>query len=123
MQNQRYQPEDRLRSQADYERVLEQQCKVRGTNLLIFGCRNEVGRPRLGRIVSKRWGNAIVRNRYRRWIREAFRRVKSELSSIDIVVMPARAIVRFSDIETEFLPLIQKLQALSSHSMKEGESR
>lgn len=121
MPNYRYQPEDRLRSSVDYERVLKRQCKVRGPNLLIFGCMNNIGRPRLGRIVSKRWGNAVVRNRYRRWIREAFRKVKGKISSIDIVVMPARALASFSDVSEEFLPSILKLEIMVSDGRHEHE--
>jgi ribonuclease P protein component len=114
MPNQRYQPEDRLRSKADYERVLARQCKARGKYLLVFGCENTLGRPRLGRIVSKRWGNAVVRNRYRRWIREVFRKIKSELPAIDIVVMPVQTIVRLTDVQAELLPLAKKDHAILS---------
>jgi len=36
--------------------------------------RNEVGRTRVGLTVSRKVGNAVVRNRVKRWLREAIRR-------------------------------------------------
>lgn len=109
MSDQLYQPEDRLRSPADYQRVLDRQCKARGKWLLIFGCTNEVQRPRLGRVVSKRWGKAVVRNRYRRWMREAFRLAKAKLPAIDLVVMPVQTIQCFNDLQVEFVTLACKV--------------
>ena len=46
----------------------------------------EVG-PRLGCVVSKRVGNAVVRSRVRRLMRETFRRLVPELSRVDFVVI------------------------------------
>ena len=107
-----YQPEDRLRTPDDYQRVLDRQCKARGKVLLVFGCENEVKRPRLGRIVSKRWGKAVVRNRYRRWMREAFRLGKATLPAIDLVIMPSQAIASVAEVLAE-LPILAKKVATS----------
>lgn len=48
--------------------------------------RNGAGRPRLGITVTRRVGGAVKRNRAKRLIREIFRRHKSELMNVDIVV-------------------------------------
>ena len=48
--------------------------------------RNGAGRPRLGITVTRRVGGAVQRNRAKRLIREIFRRHKSELMNVDIVV-------------------------------------
>ncbi len=47
----------------------------------------ETGRCRLGVTVSSRIGNAVVRNRVKRWVREAFRASAAELGSMDVVVI------------------------------------
>jgi ribonuclease P protein component len=111
MPDQRYQPDDRLRTPADYQRVMERQCKARGKWLLVFGCENGVHRPRLGRVISKRWGKAVVRNRYRRWIREAFRLVKATLPTIDLVVMPTHSLKHYEDVLQELPVLADKVAA------------
>lgn len=46
--------------------------------------------PRLGLTVSRRVGNAVVRNRVKRWIREWFRRERKRLGSGTEVVVIAR---------------------------------
>jgi ribonuclease P protein component len=87
---QRFRREDRLLRAEDFERVFARKCSVRGEYLILHGCENDVERPRLGRVVGKRWGDAVTRNRYRRWIREAFRQTTLP-AGIDYVVMPAKA--------------------------------
>lgn len=84
----RYQREDRLRSKAEYERALARKCSSRGKHLLVYGIESPTDLPRLGRIVSKRWGNAVARNKIRRWMREAFRQLKHMLPKLDLVLIP-----------------------------------
>jgi len=111
MPDQSYRPHERLRTKAEYERVLSRKCSARGKYIIVYGCENEVGHPRLGRIVGKRWGNAVARNRYRRWLREAFRLTKTTLPAIDIVVMIAQKIgINYAAIETELAPLARQAQ-------------
>ncbi len=47
--------------------------------LVVFGCPNRLGRPRLGLSVGRRVGPAVVRNRVKRMIREAFRLNQADL--------------------------------------------
>lgn len=50
-----------------------------------------VSSPRLGISIPRKTGSAVVRNRWKRWIREAFRLQRSELpTGIDIIVRPKR---------------------------------
>ena len=44
-------------------------------------------RIRFGLAVSRKVGNAVVRNRVKRWIREAIRHERGDLEGMDIVVI------------------------------------
>jgi len=67
--------------------------------------RNGAGRPRLGITVTRRVGGAVKRNRAKRLIREIFRRHKSELTSVDIVVNGRSGLPNadFHRLQAEFL--------------------
>jgi len=57
-------------------------------NLLVFVNANQIAKRRLGLIVSKQVGNAVVRNKWKRKIRECFRVKKHAWgTACDIVVM------------------------------------
>ncbi len=64
---------------------------------------NDVGRTRVGLTVSGRVGNAVVRNRVRRHLREALRARYAQLAAaMDLVVIarPASANATWADLNT-----------------------
>ncbi len=64
---------------------------------------NDVGRTRVGLTVSGRVGNAVVRNRVRRRLREALRARYAQLAAaMDLVVIarPASANATWADLNT-----------------------
>ena len=78
-----------IRSRADFARVYEQGSRMSDAVLLITAARNDEPQTRIGLAVSKRCGNAVHRNRWKRLIREAFRLIRSEMPlGIDLVVQP-----------------------------------
>jgi len=68
------------------------------------------GLPRLGIVVSKKWGSAVERNRVKRRIREAFRRCASRLPAVDILVRPRDA-CRDADIDRLASSLVEGVKA------------
>lgn len=62
--------------------------------LVIKAISNNSEETRLGLSVSKKVGNAVVRNRWKRVIRDAFRRQRSSLpAGMDLVVRPKKGAV------------------------------
>ena len=81
-----------LRSEADFERVYARKCKAADGVLLVFADRNDLGHPRLGLSVSRKHGGAVVRNRLKRLLREAFRLSQHEFSTgFDLIAIPLDA--------------------------------
>jgi len=91
MRDESFPPSHRIRKRDEYRRVFERKRSVADQLLVVYACRTGFPHPRLGIAVSKKVGNAAVRNRWKRLIREAFRRNKGAFADgIDFVVL-ARA--------------------------------
>ena len=99
----------RIRRRGDFQRAFRRRASASDRRLLIFGHENGLGHPRLGLSVSRKVGGAVVRNRWKRMIREAFRLSRPKLpQGIDLVVIPRPG------AEPELAGLIESLTALAS---------
>ena len=70
---------------------------------------------RVGLITTRRLGNAVVRNRARRLLRESFRRHQADLSQpVDAVLVARSSIVGkgLSEVERDFLAAMRKARLL-----------
>lgn len=70
---------------SDFDRVFAARNSASNPWLSLHGAANDVGHPRLGLTVSKRVGNAVARNRWKRLVREAFRLTQDRLPAVDLV--------------------------------------
>ena len=69
----------RIASNEDFDRVLSYKCFVCRGMFRLYAAKNELGMTRFGVTVSKSCGNAVVRNRLKRFGREAFRLHQHEI--------------------------------------------
>jgi ribonuclease P protein component len=77
----------RLTLRSEFLAVQERGKKIHAGAYVVLALPNRLGRPRLGVTVSTRVGTAVVRNRLKRWVREAFRATAAELPAVDLVVI------------------------------------
>ena len=78
-----------LRRPQDFRAVYELRCSASDAWLGVSARPNGLEHSRLGLSVSRRYGNAVHRNRLRRLYREAFRLGRHELpSGLDLVLLP-----------------------------------
>lgn len=79
----------RLRTRREFSRFSTPQLRFVGKAIIIEALEQQLGVTRLGITVSKRFGKANQRNRFKRIVREAFRRCLSQLPiGLDINVKP-----------------------------------
>jgi ribonuclease P protein component len=89
MGDQRFPATCRMCKKADFQRVFQRRCTAGDDLLLVFGCLNGSPHARLGLSVSRKVGGAVVRNRWKRLVREAFRHRRDQLPpGVDLVVIP-----------------------------------
>ncbi len=89
MTSRRFLSKYRLRHRADFARVYDRRASASDALLLVYVCENTLGHARLGLSVSRKVGQATMRNRWKRILREAFRLSHDKLpGGIDIVVVP-----------------------------------
>jgi ribonuclease P protein component len=114
----------RLTDSPDFERVYRQGAAYRGKLFSVHAFPNELGTPRLGLSVSRRVGNAVMRNTVRRRLREIFHSALPGVpGDLDLVVSarPAAAEATFAELSEEFARSLRKLN--ESHKLQENGPR
>jgi ribonuclease P protein component len=85
MSDHRFPKKVRLLRASEFERVFDARNSASDAWMVVYGAAAELGHPRLGLTVSRRVGGAVVRNRWKRRLREAFRQTQSDLPPLDLV--------------------------------------
>jgi len=85
---------ERLRRSSDFERIKHEGRLLKGSLMLIRLAPGLEGITRVGYIVSKKNGNAVVRNRIKRMFRAAAREASSLPCGYDMVIIPRSAILQ-----------------------------
>jgi ribonuclease P protein component len=92
----------RLRKRPEFQSLSRWGKKVQTPNFVVIIRPNNRGETRLGITVSGKVGNAVVRNRVKRLLRECFRRFRSQIiPSQDVLVIAKEGAARLSFAEVE----------------------
>ncbi len=116
----RFPKSDRVRLARDFLRLHESSLFAADQVLVVKAVQNETETTRLGLAVSRRTGNAVARNRWKRLIREAFRTRRSELpGGWDLLVRPRRgAVAEARPISESLVRLVARIDKFARRDAK-----
>ena len=103
---------NRVTSAAEYKRIVRTGRRRRGALTLAYGRRDDPSAPlRMGVIVARNVGGAVVRNRVRRRIKAIGWELAHEVHGLDVVVraLPPAAGATFQDLEGEVRASVRSL--------------
>lgn len=89
----------RIKARHEFQTVQTQGQRVATRFVTLLALPNQHSVDRLGLIASRKFGNAVMRNRAKRRLREIFRQTEPDtviargLVSIDVVAIPRRALL------------------------------
>jgi ribonuclease P protein component len=107
----------RVRKRAEYLSIQGGGRRLTGDHYMLFARRaeGEVGASRFGVTVSRKVGNAVLRNKVKRWVRESCRRMQRELpAGMDLVIVarPSAARAGYGPTAAELASLTRRLRGI-----------
>jgi ribonuclease P protein component len=86
-------PQQRIRKKKDFLHLYKKGKRYRGKYFILICLSNELTFSRVAVVASKKLGNAVQRNRTKRWLRTLFRRNKKLLEKpLDLIFIPRKEI-------------------------------
>jgi ribonuclease P protein component len=117
-------PHERLLRRADYLRCYRTGRRRQGALVALYLVPNPLGHPRIGITTSRKVGNAVVRHRLKRWIKEVYRRWsgRASLAPLDLVahLKPEARSASFGEVRRDLLGLLEALAGRRERDKRMG---
>jgi len=109
-------PQERIRNQSDFARIYKNGSRYRGRYFNLVYLINDLNHSRMAAVASKKVGNAVKRNKVKRWMRALFRQNKGQLNaSLDLIMIaqPGMPDSNWNEILEEYRKAIHHLNKKS----------
>lgn len=101
-----------VKNARDFEKIINYKKFVKNNSFIIYYCNNQLPYDRFGISVSKKLGNAVFRNKYKRKIRSIVDNYKKYYNNCrDYIIIYRRGAENrnFQELENDFFNLMQKI--------------
>ena len=102
---------DSLKKNSDFQRVYHNGCSYANRLLVMYVMKNHTNENRIGISVSKKLGNAVFRNKYKRKLRsiiDNYRKIYNNGEDYIIILRRGGVEKSFQDLERDFLNLMKR---------------
>jgi len=106
---------ERLKEAKDFTRVFQQGKRTEGRFALLFSCKGGEDTRRIGIVVKKRLGKAVLRHRITRLLREIYRKNKKSLiPGVELVLLAKKGSEQKSylELEQDILDIFKKARII-----------
>jgi len=94
-----------LRSKADFA-AMRKGRRISCGGIRAIYQKNTLTHSRLGMAVSRKYGNAVQRNRFKRQIRDLFRHHATEIMPVDLLIIPTTNPEQLNKPEEDFIKVV-----------------
>jgi ribonuclease P protein component len=119
MSSKRFGKARRVRRSREYQRAFKTGIRVHGRFFTLVMAPNDASAVRLGIVASRKLGDAVIRNRAKRLIREVFRQSVPSASAagVDVVVIPRIELLStpYASLEDDFRGTLNRGLARVNH--------
>jgi ribonuclease P protein component len=105
-------PQERIRKKKDFLILYKKGSRYKSKYFNLIYLSNALGYSRVGVVASRKIGNAVVRNKVKRWMRELFRRNKTLLEfPVDLLIVAAGEIreADWPELKEQYLLAINRI--------------
>jgi ribonuclease P protein component len=105
-------PRERIRKKKDFLVLYRKGYRYRSPYFNLIGLSSALAYSRVGVVASRKVGNAVARNKAKRWMRDLFRRNKELLRSpVDLLIVASAAIreATWAELEESYLQAVGKI--------------
>lgn len=102
----------RLTSHRDFRKIYQDGKRLLGNRILVHYRFGQTVQPRLGITISRKWGKACKRNRFKRLVRDAYRQIYPKLADyLELNIHPRPFFEQLSskEVEEELNRLVKKI--------------
>ncbi len=101
----------RIKKRTEFKKIYEEGNKINGRFVIVHYLENELNHPRIGITVTRKVGRAVIRNRWKRLIREIFRKNKGHFPPKDMVITVKRGmkLPTYRELEEDIIETVSKI--------------